>query len=712
MMPNMSSAQELVVDVGGGSAEQGTGGVMINVVPKDGGNRFSGNAFVAGANGSMQGDNFTQRVKDRGLKVVNSLKRSFDVSGAFGGPIVHDKVWFFASGRTLDSQNYVGGMYYNLNEGLANVWKFAPDVSRPAYNHSTQRAMNGRATWQANAKNKISGYYDRQQRCVCLQVSALTSPEAAGEFWYPISDLGSVTWTYTASNRLLVQAGATKRFETYEFYARKADWATKGALIPVFDQTTLVNIHGVAVTGFGAFVDADQSMPKVRGSVSYVGGRHELKVGFENEWMKYSDIRRDNNYQLGYTFANGLPVSLQQRANDFDTVQKTILDLGMYVQDKWSWNRLTLNGGLRFEWFKTSFGNQFMGPTINASNRNFTVAGGGWHNMKDLAPRMSAVYDLFGNGKTAIKSNANRYVARISGAPLAGSPSLRVNTQATRSWTDGLTTLPVGDPRRGNFSVDCDLTSPAENGECGGLSNIFFGKEIPSLTYDPKTYQGFGNHSCNWEFSAGMQQQVLPRVSVDVAYFRRVYGNFLVTDNRALSPADYDPFSIMAPVDSRLPGGGGYQISSLYDLKPEKVALGTVVNNLQTFSSNFGNQIEHWDGVDFNVNARLPRGVIVQGGFSTGRTRTDNCDVVTKLDNPSTLYCNNATLFLTDVKALATYVIPKIDVRLSATLQSQPGPVVTATYIATNAQVIGLGRPLSTSSVVSLNIVEPGKIYV
>ena len=141
----------------------------------------------------------------------------------------------------------------------------------------------------------------------------------------------------------------------------------------------------------------------------------------------------------------------------------------------------------------------------------------------------------------------------------------------------------------------------------------------------------------SWEFSTAVQHELVPRVSVDVGYFRRIYGNILVTDNRALVPADYDPFSITAPVNPELPDGGGYVVPGLYDLNPSKTVGGTPVDNIQTFASSFGEQYEHWNGVDVNVNARLPHGILVIGGFSTGRTSTDNCDVVVRLDNPSPL---------------------------------------------------------------------------
>jgi len=206
---------------------------------------------------------------------------------------------------------------------------------------------------------------------------------------------------------------------------------------------------------------------------------------------------------------------------------------------------------------------------------------------------------------------------------------------------------------------------------------------------------------------------VTSRVSVDVGYFRRVYGNLLVVDNRALAPSNYDPYSIVAPADPRLPTGGGYVVSGLYDLNPSKTVGGIPVDNFQTFANNYGSQYEHWNGVDLNVNARLQKGVLVAGGFSTGRTSTDNCDVVPKLDNPSPLYCHIDTNFLTQVKAFGSYTIPRVDVTVATTLQSIPGPQILANYNVSTAQAAAsLGRPLSgNAALATVNIVSPGTMY-
>lgn len=127
-----------------------------------------------------------------------------------------------------------------------------------------------------------------------------------------------------------------------------------------------------------------------------------------------------------------------------------------------------------------------------------------------------------GNGKTALRASANKYVGSLTGANFfSGNPIQQLANQATRAWNDA----------NHNLVPDCDLTNPADNGECGALSNARFGLSVPTTTIDPATYRGWGAREYNWEFSTSVQHEVVPRVSVDVGYFRRIYGNFLVTQN-------------------------------------------------------------------------------------------------------------------------------------------------------------------------------------
>jgi hypothetical protein len=342
---------------------------------------------------------------------------------------------------------------------------------------------------------------------------------------------------------------------------------------------------------------------------------------------------------------------------------------------------------------------------------------------------MGAAYDLFGNGKTAIKLNIGKYLTALtaSNSDLDLNPLIRTALSTTRLWNDQF--YPVGDPRRGNYVPDCVLTSVDANAECGRMDVGSFGTETFTKSFDPELIHGWGKRTYNWEMGVSVQQEVLPRVGLTAGYFRRWFGNFYTANNRLTTTADYTPFSIPIPVDPRLPGGGGGTVSGLYNLVPEKVGQEDLYSQL---SSNFGEMSETWHGVDVSVNARLNNGLTVQGGTSTGRRAQDNCAVRSALPetyswqstqavqttrvNTSTgalpnPYCRVVDPFLTSFRGLATYVVPMIDVQVSGTWRSDPGPELAANYVVTSAVAQpSLGRPLSSGNV-TVNLVEPGTLY-
>jgi len=431
-----------------------------------------------------------------------------------------------------------------------------------------------------------------------------------------------ITWSSPVTSRVLFQAGAAFRREHYEYYARASKVPSLLNIIPVTDLFNGLNYHAPWVLGVPSeFVTADQSIPQMRGSMSYVTGAHDMKVGVTNQFMSYDDLRTENNASVSYNFFNGAPLSIIERAGPYETHGRSPLNLALYAWDKWTVSRLTLNGGVRFEWYKTNYPDHYFGPGPLVPTRNFTVPGADYYNLKDLVPRLGAAYDLFGTGKTALKVSANKYLSTITGNLfLAGNPTNTLATVSSRSWNDS----------NHDFVPDCVLANPAASGECGALSNALFGRSLPATVIDPNTFTGWGHRSYSWEFSTSVQQEILPRVSAEVGYFRRIYGNFPATQNRALTPSDFNAFSITTPLNSRLPDGGGTVISGYYDLDPTKYQLaGVPTNNYQTFADQFGKQYQHWNGVDVNVNARLPHGVFIRGGFSTGRTVDDACAIAT-----------------------------------------------------------------------------------
>jgi hypothetical protein len=279
------------------------------------------------------------------------------------------------------------------------------------------------------------------------------------------------------------------------------------------------------------------------------------------------------------------------------------------------------------------------------------------------------------------------------------SPANATVASASRTWND----------------ANSDFV-PQES-ELGPLSPSNFGQPNITTTYDPAVTTGFGSRPYNWEISAGVQHELLPRVSLDAVYFRRWFGNFTVTDNLSVAPADYDPYCITAPVDSRLPGGGGNQICGLYDVNP--TAFVRPLKNQITFADKFGKYTEVYNGVDVNTSIRLQK-VTISGGLNTGtsavagnaaRSVTSRCFVV---DSPQELrFCDNPAPWRAAFKLSASLRLPWA-VEAAGTFQTSPGNQITATYTATNAQILpSLGRNLAAGagSVATVELIQPGTMF-
>ena len=280
-------------------------------------------------------------------------------------------------------------------------------------------------------------------------------------------------------------------------------------------------------------------------------------------------------------------------------------------------------------------------------------------------------------------------------------------------------TVPVGVDR----IPSCDFTNNAANGACQASTALTFGTSTQTTAnIDPALLNGWGIRPNDWQIGVSVQQQLAPRVSVEVGYFRRWLQNFTTTDNTLVGPADFTPFSITAPSDPRLPGGGGYIVGGLYNVVPGK--FGQTANNI-TDAANFGDQYQKYNGFLINVSARATNGLTIQGGVNTGKTVNDYCanraalpelsiGIAGATVSPTNPYCHVDPGFVTKANAIASYIIPKADVLIAMTFRSDQGAPLRATWNAPTATVVNpaLGRTVAGGApTLAIDLIAPGQVW-
>ena len=226
----------------------------------------------------------------------------------------------------------------------------------------------------------------------------------------------------------------------------------------------------------------------------------------------------------------------------------------------------------------------------------------------------------------------------------------------------------------------------------------------------------------NWEGQVSIQREIMPRISAYAGYTRRWYGNLFATRNLAVTNADYTPYCVTLPSDPRLPGGGTQQCG-YFD-----VLRNIAPNNLIFNSSKVGGIDDIYDGVDFDVQARLARNTIVSGGVSWGRERVNTCNLKDDLslssasgrasDPRDEKFCNTHPNWNPQIKGQFSYRLPW-ETNFSATFQSLSGPEIQANCPVNSTVIVnGVQTPLCTatrttftSAAPTVGIVSSGLIY-
>jgi hypothetical protein len=719
---NPATVVETAIEVGGISAESNAAGISMNLIPKEGSNTraFMLSGLYSGE--SLQSDNVSDRLHDLGVKSAAKVLHVYDMNAATGGPIKRDRLWFFTATRAAGNKNQVSDVYFNLTRGTPF---YTPDLNNPSFRKEWLKSIAGRVTWQASEKHKINGFADVQNYMVRGR-GGFEAPESHTVWSFWPAGLYQTTWTAPLTSRLLLEAGWSLTRNDFPG-SHKQSTDVFGFTVP-FDHPSILEVS----TGFRYNARATYSPNHIqyrvveRFSASYVTGSHAFKAGFQTQqgiWNVETFVNSDGrnaacaNCPVQYRFLNGTPIQLDQWATPYLQKNRIKADLGVFAQDQWTIKRLTLNYGLRLDYFNSYVPPQHVPATPWGwlPERNFEAVSRvpEWI---DLNPRMGASYDLFGNGRTALKASLGRYVG-VLGIDLAQTNN-PINTSVNsvaRTWAD----------TNGNYIPDCDLGNFGANGECGPISDQNFGRVNPRATrFDEDLIRGFGKRDYFWDLNAQVQHEIMQGMSVQGAYSRNwtdqygVLGGTSfgagVTDNLLVSPADFDPFCVTAPSDPRLPGGGGYQVCGMYDINPARFGQ---INNLVTRASKFGDRSRISDFFTVKIDSRFDSGIILGASVDTGRTVEDNCYVV---DAPG-LYnfssgnfgvnmppnvattingkqiCRLVRPFSaqTQVKVHGSYTLPG-DVVVSGILQNLPGAAILADYPALNSVIApSLGRNLA-----------------
>ena len=350
---NPQNTQEIVLQTSGATAESSTGGVLVNIVPKDGGNTFSGSFTTTYSHPNLQSDNLTDALRARGLIATPSLKQLYDVAGSLGGPIKKDGLWFFTAHRKWAASRYVPGNFYNKRQGTLF---YEPDLSRPAYTNDYYRDHSLRLTWQASSKNKVAISYSQQDACNCpiddlAGAVPRPTPEAAAGHYYQPNYIASVTWNYPATNRLLFEAGVKTNIMSVN--AKRPPEVGPND-IGVTELSTNINYgaRSLNLGQAGSYGTYTRHQHTERFAVSYVTGSHAFKAGVSvlQYFLNHKNYANFNQINGGrkYTFRNQLPTSVTIFAVPFGNVETTTQGAG-YVQDQWTIRKLTLNLGVRYD---------------------------------------------------------------------------------------------------------------------------------------------------------------------------------------------------------------------------------------------------------------------------------------------------------------------------------------------------------------------------
>ncbi|HMF96611.1 MAG TPA: TonB-dependent receptor [Vicinamibacterales bacterium] len=644
---NNMMSQEMAYQTAGAGTDVSGGGVRLNMIPKEGGNRYSGAFFGAWSDGAWQSDNLSQSLKDRGLSVPDKISKIYDFNASFGGPLSKDRLWFFTSARRWGVDAPIADTYYTppgSNYSTTYPLCTAKTIAcEQGIDDQHIKSAMVRLTWQVSPKNKLGLYYDRVGKDRGHGMTAGDDPATASQIWTsPNYSTGSVKWTSTATSKLLIESGYSFNIERYNITNQPGidqERGTAAWYAGASRRDLNLGTHYASLdTRQGQYPDRYN----LQGAASYVTGAHNIKAGAQWNWGPYRRTRT-TNADLIQRYLTGVPNSVQIYNTPIDWTDRLNADLGVFAQDAWTLQRLTVNFGARWEYFNSEVSASSSPAGRFVPTRTFdAIPMPVW---KDLAPRFGVVYDVFGNAKTALKFGINRF-EQAQTINFADQFNPLVLTNATLSWTD----LNHDDVAQGELG--CTYLTAGCEINFAQMPQNFGVRALVSPNPDIKRVY-------NVETTLGVQHELVPGVQLNAGWFHREFHNLPRQTNTLQSFSDYTLVNVVSPLDGSL--------IPMYNVS--RAALTRVNNVVSTDDS----QKEWYNGYEISFNARLPHGATLFGGTTSERMLWTLCN---EESNPNNLlYCdarNSGIPFRTQLKLSGSYPLP-YGVTVSGSFQSIPG---------------------------------------
>jgi hypothetical protein len=558
---NDGNYQELTYQTSALTAENGQGGVVINMIPREGGNRFSGSLFGSGANSSMQSNNSSPELVAKGLVARNRIDQAYDFNVSVGGPIWRDRLWFFSSFRRWGVSTY-----------FANT--FNPDGTQ-ALDDNRLTNITARFTAQVSKSTKFYVSFDHQDKWRGhrpgndIAGTVFRSPEATVLQTQVRNYILMGKLYSTLSNRLLLEASVGVMPVDYNL-------AYQDSVQPT-DIGTIDIITGVLSKAATYDTQCRGTMPSASASMSYVTGAHHLKWGVQFRKGWFQEFFRQNQNMMLRT-RNGVPDSVVLYNTPVIHREDLMNETDLFLQESWTRKRLTINPGVRFEHLRYGLPAQGSPAGLWYPERAFAAQPDlvVWNN---VVPRLGVTYDLTGDGKTALKFSASEYMRMEGTGNFSGVNPNGVSTD-TRTWKD---TNKDGIPQQSELGPS--------TGWSGGTTS----------TVDPDIKRPH-----QWEIVAEIDRELMPNFAIAAGYYWRHYYDLYATTNMAVPYDSYTPVTITNPLD-------GTPLI-VYNQDP------ALRGKQQSVMGTYPELLSKYQGFEIKGTKRWPNRATLIAGFTVGKT--------------------------------------------------------------------------------------------